>query len=92
MNTQYPYIYNIPKFGHIIKTLWYLHCLATYQRIFFKILILTYQVYHKTVPQYLCDLIILNVHILRFDNMLLIDQCHPMAKLISYEGRSFQYG
>ena len=44
-----------------------------------------YQAYHKTAPQYLCDLIMLysNARNLRSDNMLLIAPCHPRAKLKS---------
>ena len=63
------------------------------QRILFKILILTYQAYHRTAPQYLCDLIMpySNARNLRSDNMLLIAQCHPRAKLKSYRERLLQY-
>ena len=70
-----------------------LHWLPIQQRILFKILILTYQAYHKTAPQYLCDLIMpySNARNLRSDNMSLIAPCHPRAKLKSYEERSFQY-
>ena len=35
-----------------------LHWLPVHQRATFKILILTYQAYHETAPQYLCDLIV----------------------------------
>ena len=76
----------IPKFDHITKTLLDLHWLPIPQRILFKILILTYQAYHKTAPQYLCDLIMpySNARNLRSENMLLIAPCHPRAKLKSY--------
>ena len=84
---------NIPKFDHITKTLLDLHWLPIQKRVLFKILILTYQAYHKTAPQYLCDLIMpySNALNLRSDNMLLIAPCHPRAKLKSYGERSFQY-
>ena len=36
-----------------------LHWLPVHRRVTFKILILTYQAYHGTAPQYLCDLIVL---------------------------------
>ena len=69
-----------------------IHALVTV-RILFKILILTYQAYHKTAPQYLCDLIMpySNARCLRSDNMSLIAPCHPRAKLKSYGERSFQH-
>ena len=93
MNTAARILCKIPKFDHITKTLLYLHWLPIYQRILFKIRILTYEAYHKTAPQYLCDLIIpySNARNLRFDYMLLIAPGHPMAKLKSYGERSFQY-
>ena len=74
----------------LTKTLLDLHWLPIHQRILFKILILTY---HRTAPPYLCDLIIpySNARNLRSDNMLLIAQCHPRAKLKSYRERLFQY-
>ena len=59
----------------------------------FKILILTYQAYHGTAPQYLCDLIVpyANTCNLRFNNKLLNAPCHPRAKLKTYVERSFQH-
>ena len=51
-------IRRVPKFVHITKTLMELHWLPVHQRVTFKILILTYQDYYKTAPQYLCDLIV----------------------------------
>ena len=66
------------------------HYYYYYKYILFKILILTYQAYHKTAPQYLCDLITpySNARNLRSNNMLLIAPCHPRAKLKSYVKRS----
>ena len=79
--------------GHESKPAISLHWLPIQQRILFKILILTYQAYHKTAPQYLYDLIMSysNARSLRSDNMSLIAPCHPRAKLKSYGERSFQH-
>ena len=51
-----------------------LHWLPVHQRVTFKILILTYQAYHGTAPQYLCELIVpyVNTCNLRSNNKLLI--------------------
>ena len=57
MNTTAHIVCKIPKFDHITKALLDLHWRSIHQRFLFKILILTYQAYHKTAPQYLCDLI-----------------------------------
>ena len=83
--------YNRPSFSKKY-TLTFEH-FPIQQRILFKILILTYQAYHKTAPQYLCDLIMpySNARNLRSDNMSLIAPCHPRAKLKSYGERSFQH-
>ena len=93
LNTAARILCKIPKFDHISKTLLDLHWLPIQQRILFKILILTYQAYHETAPQYLCDLIMpySNARCLRSDNMSLIAPCHPRAKLKSYGERSFQH-
>ena len=58
LNTATRILCKIPKFDNITKTLLNLHWLLIQQRIPFKILILTYQAYNKTAPQYVCDLII----------------------------------
>ena len=70
-----------------------LHWHPVHQRVTFKILILTYQTYHGTAPQYLCDLIVpyANTCNLRSNNKLLIAPCHPRAKLKTYGERSFQH-
>ena len=93
MNTAARILCKITKFDHIPKILLDLHWIPIHQRILFKILILTYQAYHKTAPQYLCDLIIpySNARNLRPENMLLIAPCHPRAKLKSYGEILFQY-
>ena len=93
MNTAARILCKIPRFNHITKTWLHLHWHPIHQRILYKILILTYQAYHKTAPQYLCHLIIpySNARNLRSDNMLLIAPCHPTATLKSYGERLFQY-
>ena len=65
-------------YDHITETLMDLHWFPVHQRITFKILILTYQAYHGTAPQYLCDLIVpyANTCNLRSNNKLLIAPCH----------------
>ena len=70
-----------------------LHWLLFQQRVLFKVLILTYQAYHKTAPDYFCDLIIpySNSCNLRSNNQLLLAPCQPKTKLITYGERSFQY-
>ena len=50
LNTAARIFCKIPKFDHITKTLMDLYWLPIQQRIRFKILILTYQAYHKTAP------------------------------------------
>ena len=50
LNTAARILCKIPKFDHITKTLLDLYWLPIQQRIRFKILILTYQAYHKTAP------------------------------------------
>ena len=67
-----------------------LHWLPVHQRVTFKILILTYQTYHETALQYLCDLIVPYDN-LRSNNKLLIAPCHPRAKLKTYGEHSFQH-
>ena len=58
LNSEARIFCKISKFDYITITLLDLHWLHIHQRIPFKILILTYQAYHKTAPQYLCGLII----------------------------------
>ena len=58
LNTAARILRRVPKFDHITETLMDLHWLPVHQRVTFKILILTYQAYHGTAPQYLCDLIV----------------------------------
>ena len=51
LNTAARILRRVPKFDHISETLMDLHWLPVHRRI------LTYQAYHETAPQYLCDLI-----------------------------------
>ena len=78
LNTATRILRRVPKFDHISETLRDLHWLPVHQRVTFKILILMYQAYHETAPQYLCDLIVpyANTCNLRSNNMLLIAPCH----------------
>ena len=93
LNTAARILRRIPKFDHISETPLGLHWLQVHQRVAFKILIPTYQAYHETAPQYLCDLIVLHANTckLRSNNILLIAPCHPRAKLKTYGERSFQH-
>ena len=93
LNTAARILRRVPKFDHITETLMDLHWLPVHQRVTFKILILTYQAYHGTAPQYLCDLIVpyANTCNLRSNNKLLIAPCDPRAKLKTYGERSFQH-
>ena len=54
------------------------------QRITYKILILTFKVYHKTAPQYICDLIIARTYnrAVRSNNSFAL--VVPMIKLKHY--------
>ena len=48
----------LPRFSHILATLFDLHWLPIRYRIKFKMCILTYQAYHRSAPSYLCDIIV----------------------------------
>ena len=93
LNTATRILRRVLKFDHVTETLMDIHGLSVHQRVTFKILILRYQAYHKTAPQYLCDLIVphANTCNLRSNNKLLIAPCHPRAKLKTYRERSFQH-
>ena len=93
VNTAARILCRIPKFGHISEILIDLHWLPVQQRVLFKVLILTYQAYQKTAPDYLCDLIIpySNSCNLRSNNQLLLAPSQPRTKLKTYGERSFQY-
>ena len=68
-----------------------LHWLPVRQRITYKILILTFKAYHKTAPQYICDLIIARTYnrAVRSNNSFAL--VVPMIKLKHYRERSFSY-
>ena len=57
-----------------------LHWLPVYQGVTLIILILTYQAYHGTAPQYLCDY-----------SVPYANTCNLRAKLKTYGERSFQH-
>ena len=79
LNTAARILRRVPKFNHISETLMDLHWLPVHQRVTFKMIILTYQAFYGTAPQYLCDLMVpfANTCNLRSDNMLLIAPYHP---------------
>ena len=66
-----------------------LHWLPVRQRITYKILI--FKAYHKTAPQYICDLIIARTYnrAVRLNNSFAL--VIPMIKLKHYGKRSFSY-
>ena len=68
-----------------------LHWLPVRQRITYKILILTFKAYHKTAPQYICDLIIVRTYdrAVRSNNSFAL--VVPMIKLKHYGERSFEW-
>ena len=51
----------IPRRNHITPVLRELHWFRIHDRIIFKILLLTHKAVNNTAPEYLCDLIRLNV-------------------------------
>ena len=57
LNTAARNLKKIHKFFHITDILQDLHWLPIRQCITFKILLLTYQAFHITAPDYLCELI-----------------------------------
>ena len=77
----------IPKFSQIIDVL------NVLQRITFKILLLTYQAYHNTAPDYLCELITpyCSARNLRSNDMMLARPCHPVPRLKTYGEECFQF-
>ena len=74
-----------------INLLKILHWLPVRQRITYKILILTFKAYHKTVPQYICILIIPR----KYNRAVRLNHSFtfvvPMIKLKHYGERSFSY-
>ena len=74
LNTTSRILKKNTKFSHITDSLKDRHWLLIRQRITFKILLLTYQAYHNTAPEYLCELIIpyCNTRNLRPYNKMLV--------------------
>ena len=68
-----------------------LHWLPVRQRITYKIRIFTFKAYHKTAPQYICDLIIARTYnrAVRSNNSFAL--VVVMIKLKHYGERSFSY-
>ena len=81
------------KSSHITDSLKDLHWLPVMQRITFKMYLLTYQAYHNTAPEYLCELIITycNTRNLRSNNKMLVMPCDPRSKLKTLGEKCFQY-
>ena len=73
-NTAARILARLPRFSHILATLFDLHWIPIKYRITFKICILTDHAYHRTAPSYLCDLIVpyVNVMSLRSNDKCLI--------------------
>ena len=93
LNTAARILKKIPKFSHITDILRDLHWLPIRQRITFKILLLTYQAYHNTAPDYLCELITpyCSARNLRSNDMMLVRPCHPGPRLKTYGEKCFQF-
>ena len=93
LNTAARILKKIPKFSHITDILKDLHWLPIRQRITFKILLLTYQAYHNTAPDYLCELITPygSARNLRSNDMMLVRPCHPGPRLKTYGEKCFQF-
>ena len=80
-------------YDHITSSLKDVHWLPIRQRITFKIILLTYQAYHNTAPEYLCEFIIpyCNTRNLRSNNKMLVMLCDPRPKLKTYGEKCFQF-
>ena len=93
MNTAARILRRVPKFDHITETLMDLPLVSSSSTCYIQNSHFTYQAYHETAPQYLCDLIVpyANTGNLRSNNKLLIAPCHPRAKLKTYGECSFQH-
>ena len=78
-NTAASILARLPRFSHISATLFDLHWLPSRHGITFKMCIITYQAYHRTIPSHLCDLIIpyVNTRSLRSNEICLIKPCKP---------------
>ena len=93
LNTAARILKKIPKFSHITDILKDLHWLPIRQRITFKILLLTYQAYHNTAPDYLCELITpyCSTCNLKSNDMMLGRPCHHGPRLKTYGEKCFQF-
>ena len=93
LNTAARILKKIPKFSHITDILKDSHWLPIRQRITFKILLLTYQAYYNTAPDYLCELITpyCSARNLRSNDMMLVRPCHPVPRLKTYREKCFQF-
>ena len=87
----------IPRCNHITPVLRELHWLRIHDRIIFKILLLTHKAVNNTAPEYLCDLIRLNVKSTTIRTRASFDPClfcvPPISKTCanSFFDRSFVY-
>ena len=87
----------IPRHNHITPVLRKLHWLRIHDIIFFFILLLTHKAVNNTAPQYLCDLIRLNVKSTTIRTRSSFDPCllcvPPISKTCanSLFDRSFVY-
>ena len=87
----------IPRRNHITPVLRELHWLRIHDRIIFKILLLTHKAINNAAPEYLCDLIRLNVKSTTICTRASFDPCllcvPPISKTCanSFFHRSFVY-
>ena len=87
----------IPRRNHITPVLREWHWLKINDRIIFKILLLTHKAVNNTAPEYLCDLIRLNVKSATIRTRASFDPCllcvPPISKTCanSFFDRSFMY-
>ena len=87
----------IPRRNHIAPVLRELHWLRIHDRIIFKILFLTHKAVNNTAPEYLCDLIRLNVKSTTIRTRASFDPCllcvPPISKTCanSFFDRYFVY-
>ena len=87
----------IPRRNHITPVLMELHWLRIHDRIIFKILLLTHKAVNNTAPEYLCDLIRLNVKSTTIRTRASFDPCllcvPPISKTCAnlFFDRSFVY-
>ena len=75
------------KYDHITPVLYDLHWLPVYQRIQFKILLLTYKTIHDMAPEYMKDLIQIKSSSLRSEKQLMLSE--PRSRLVTYGDRAF---